>query len=266
MFSRCLISAVALLAVSAEAFAEAPAFRVCAEPGNLPFSDLKGAGFENRIAAVIADDLGAALELVPIAQHGPGFFRATLGSGRCDALVAMPEGMDAVLVTTPYYKSSWVFVTRADRKLDIHGFDDARLKDLSIGVRVVGVGPDTPPLAALGARGLIDRLHRYPVGGGLGGADEEDSAERMVRDVAAGRIDLAVMWGPAAGYYAAGQTPGLVLQPTPAEDNGISLRTSIGMAVAKQNGGLRDRLNAALIRRQGEIARILADYHVPIEP
>jgi mxaJ protein len=266
MFSRCLISAFALLSFSAEAVAEAPAFRVCAEPGNLPFSDLRGAGFENRIAAVIAEDLGASLELVPIAQHGPGFFRATLGSGRCDALVAMPEGMDAVLVTAPYYRSTWFFVTRADRNLDIRSFDDARLKRLSIGVPVVGDGPDTPALAALGARGLIDRLRRYPVGGGLGAAEEEDTAAHLIRDVAEGRIDLAVMWGPAAGYYAAAHAPELMLQPTPAEDNGISLRTSIGMAVAKQNRALRDRLNAALIRRQAEIARILADYHVPLQP
>jgi mxaJ protein len=266
MCSRSVISALALLSFSAQAVAEAPAFRVCAEPGNLPFSDLRGGGFENRIAAVIAEDLGASLELVPIAQHGPGFFRATLGSGRCDALVAMPEGMDAVLVTAPYYRSTWVFVTRADRKLDIRDFDDPRLKILSIGVPVVGDGPDTPALAALGARGLIGRLNRYPVGGGLGAPEEEDTAGRMIRDVVEGRIDLAVMWGPAAGYYAASYAPDLMLRPTPAEDGGISLQTSIGMAVAKQNGPLRDRLNAALARREAEIARILADYHVPLEP
>jgi len=249
-----------LAALSANCFAETQPFRACVEPDNLPFSDSRGDGFENKIAQVVAKDLGRPLVLVPIAQRGPGFFRQTLGAGRCDALLAMPEGADDVLVTTPYYESGWVFVSRANRHLDIADFDDPTLSGLKIGIPVVGDGADTPPVMALGERGLIATLHRYSISGDPG----EPPAGRMVADLMAGRIDLAVMWGPAAGYFVAREGPALTIRMTPRSDSGVAFRTAIGMAVAERNTHLRDILNTALKHRRAEIEAILASYHVPV--
>lgn len=242
--------------------AQARDFRVCAEPNNLPYSNRDGGGYENRIAQVLAQELQAQLVLVPIAQNGPGFIRATLGRGRCDALLAMPVDNDQAAVTAPYYRSNWVFVTRAAQPLDLRSFDDPRLRDLRIGVPVVGEGSDTPALIALGARGLVERLHAYSIGGDIG--DGDDATAQMIEDLAQGRIDVAVAWGPAAGYHAARQSVPLRLSPAPERDRGIALALSIGVAVKQGNTALRDELDRALQRRRGDIAAILVQYHVPI--
>jgi len=237
--------------------------KVCSEPNNLPFSNRAGAGFENRIAALLAHELGATLVAVPIAQRGPGFLRATLGSGRCDVLMALPVGATGAALTQPYYRASWVFVVRAERPMPT-SFDEPALRELAIGVPVVGEGADTPPVIALGRRGIVDRMVRYPVGGDLG--EDDDAAARMIEDVAEGRLDVAVMWGPAAGYHAARQSAALRLVPTPPDDGPtIRLALSIAMAV-KRDSPLREELDAALTRRRAEVAAVLAAYHVPVLP
>jgi len=241
--------------------AQARDFKVCAEPNNLPYSNRDGAGYENRIAALLAQELQAHLVLVPIAQNGPGFIRATLGRGRCDALLAMPVDNDQTAVTAPYYRSGWVFVTRAQQQLDLQGFDDPQLRELRIGVPVVGEGSDTPALIALGARGLVQHLHPYSIGGDIGSGD--DATAQMMADLAQGRIDVALAWAPAAGYHAARQSVPLRLSPTPDSDRGIPLALSIGVAVQQRNTALRDELDRALQRRHRDIAAILAEYHVP---
>jgi mxaJ protein len=234
-------------------------FTVCIEPDNFPFSHRTGTGYENRIAAVLADDLHARLKLVPIVHEGPGYFRATLGSGRCEALVGLPVPNSNVLTTRPYYRAGWMFVSRRTRGLDIRSFDDPRLRKLHIGVPVVGEGSDAPPVIALDRRGLADRLQLYAVSGDSG----DEVASHIIDDVASGRIDLALMWGPAAGYYAARQHADLRISPTPAHDHGIPLSASIGVAVASGNAGLRDALDRAIVRRRSEINAILARYRVP---
>ena len=263
MSSRCRASVLALMLAAAALPAAARELKVCSEPNNLPFSNRAGAGFENRIAALVAHELGATLVPVSIAQHGPGFLRATLGSGRCDVLMALPVGAGGATLTRPYYRASWVFVGRADRPLP-RSFDDPALRDLAIGVPVVGEGADTPPVIALGRRGIVDRLVRYPVGGDL--SDDDDAAARMIEDVAEGRLDVAVMWGPAAGYHAARHGTALHLLPTPPDDGAtIPLALSIAMAVKRDNP-LHAELDAALTRRRADIAAVLAAYHVPVLP
>jgi mxaJ protein len=232
---------------------------VCIEPDNFPFSHSTGTGYENRIAAVLAEDLRARLKLVPIVHEGPGYFRATLGSGRCEALVGLPVPNSHVLTTRPYYRSGWMFVSRRTRGLDIRSFDDPRLKNLRIGVPVVGDGSDTPPVIALGRRGLVDRLQLYVVRDDSG----DEIASRMIDDVANGRIDLALMWGPAAGYYTARLHADLQLSPTPAHDHGVPFSASIGVAVASGNAALRDALDRAIVHHRSQINEILLLYHVP---
>jgi mxaJ protein len=253
----CRISAVALAVFCVCcAAAQAATFRVCAEPDNLPFSNRAGEGFENRIAAVLARDLGSELILVPIVQGPHRFVRETLGAGRCDALMGMPVGAEGVETTQPYYRSSWVFVARSEQDLP-RSFADGLLAGLRIGVTAVGDGPDTPPVVALGRHGLAAQLRLYPAAA--------RQPARIVQDVALNRLDLAVLWGPAAGAAVALQSPALVVVPTPPDDGaGIPMTVSIAVAVRRGNFALRDALDAALARRRTAVSAILAEYHVPV--
>jgi mxaJ protein len=264
MSSRCLISAALALAlvIPTAVHAEPPrTLKVCTEPNNMPFSNRRGEGFENRIANLVAKEIGADAVQVLIAQRGPGFVRGTLASGRCDVLMGWPEGSRGVATTRPYYRTTWMFVTRAEEGPAPTSFDDPRLPGAVVGVAVVGEGADTAPVIALGRRGVVDRLRRYAVGGDLG--DGGDAAERMVADVANGTLDVALVWGPSAGYYAKRQTVPLALTPTPVSDgDGVPFTLPIAMAV-KKGSPLRDELDAALARRAPEIAAILAEYGVP---
>ena len=263
MSSPCRASvALALLTLLLAGPAAARDLRVCTEPNNLPFSDRAGAGFENRIAGVLAEALGGHLVPVLIAQHGPGFLRATIGAGRCDAIMGMPLGSHGVALTRPYYRTGWVFVTRGGDALRPASFDDPGLRGRSIGVPVVGEGADTAPLIALGRRGLVDRLQRYAIGGDL--ADGDDAPEQMVADVARGRTDVALLWGPSAGYFAAAQPVPLTLTPTP-RDDGPNVPFALDIAVATKPGNpLRDALDAALAREMPRVRAVLAAFHVPV--
>jgi mxaJ protein len=257
---RISVTLAALMAAASPAVARD--LRVCTEPNNLPFSNRGGEGFENRIAALLAQEIGASLKPVLMAQHGPGFLRTTLGTGRCQVLMGLPVGTPGVWMTRPYYRTAWMFVTRAQDGPMLSSFDDPALRSARIGVPVVGEGSDTGPVIALGRRGIVDRLVGYPVGGDLG--DGDDMPERMIEDLVQHRIDVAVQWGPSAGYFAARQGVPLSLHQTPSADGGtIPLALPIAVAV-KRGDPLRDELEGALQRRKSEIDAILAAYHVPV--
>jgi mxaJ protein len=266
MSSRFRTSLVALSALIV--MGAAPSARelaICVEPDNLPFSNRAGEGIEPAIARVLAAQLHARLIIVPVAQTGRGYVRSTLGRGRCDAIMSMPPGSEGATMTEPYYRAGWFFVGLAERSFDVRSFDDPILRRLKIGVPSVGEGYDTPPLAALGRRGIAENLHLYGVSG-LGSAKRFPA--QMIDDLEAGRIDLAVLWGPTAGYYAVRAKRPISIIGTPASDGvDIPLTTAIAIGVAPGNTELRDLLNAALAERRQEIAAILASYHVPlIEP
>ena len=124
-----------------------PPLRVCADPNNLPFSDARGEGFDNRIAELLAAELGTRVEYTWWATRR-GLARHTLGAGACDVLVGVPVGWEAVLATRPYYRSTYVFVTRKDRRLNLRSLDDSALHTLRIGVPMVGDDyASTPPAA-----------------------------------------------------------------------------------------------------------------------
>jgi mxaJ protein len=261
MSSRCRTRSLGLLAgglalLVAAGAAAAPVLKVCVEPDNLPFADAAGGGFEGALARLLARDLGAALELVPVAQGPHGFVRSTLGEGRCDALMGMPAGADAVLTTRPYYRSTWMFVARAGGP-SLASFDDPAARSLRIGVPVVGEGWDTAPVAALGRRGVVDNLRRFPAARG-------EAAAAPVAAVARGEVDVAVVWGPFAGWHARRQPVALTLSPTPATDGGVPLTVPIAAAVRRGNAALRDALDAAIAREGAEIGAILAEWRVPL--
>ena len=184
--------------------------RACADPNDLPFSNDREQGFENRIVQLIAADLGMELEYAWWAQRR-GFIRNTLDADRCDVVAGVPANFEPTLTTRPYYRSSYVALTRRDRGLRITSLDDPTLRELSIGVQMIGDDfANTPPAHALSRRGIVDKVRGYPV---YGNYAEANPAARIVRAVASGEIDLALVWGPLAGYFAALEEPPLVVTP-----------------------------------------------------
>jgi mxaJ protein len=241
------------------------ALRVCADPNNLPYSNARQQGFENAIASLVARDLGQAVDYVWQPQRR-GFIRTTLKAGRCDVMMGVPAGYALVDTTQPYYTSTYVFLSRHDRHLGLRSFDDARLRQLVIGIQITGEDYNNPPPArALAARHLVDHVRGFPVYG-----DYSDAAPQkaIVDAVADGRVDTAVVWGPLAGYFASRAAVPLDLSPvTPAVDRfALPFAFDMSMGVAMGNEALRLRLDAVIVRRQREIGAILRRYGVPLVP
>jgi mxaJ protein len=250
------------LAVARHAAASRPVLRVCADPNNLPFSNAAGQGFENRIAALLARDLGADVRYTWWAQRR-GFVRNTLGAGECDVLLGAPAGFERVLTTAPYYRSSYVFVWRRDRGLDVRSFDDPALRRLRIGVQMVGADyANTPPAHALARRGIVDNVVGFTL---YGDYSEPDPPARILDAVASGAIDVAVVWGPLAGFFARRTAVPLAVVPVwPAIDApGLPLQYDIAMGVRRGNTALRARLDDSIARHRREIDAILDAYGVP---
>lgn len=254
-----LLMALAALATSATGATATPqALRVCADPNNLPFSDGAGRGFENELARMLAKDLGKPLEYTWWAQRR-GALRHTLKAGTCDVVMGVPSGFEIAATTAPYYVSSYVFVTQPQRHLDISSFDDVRLRTLRVGVQLIGDDyANTPPVHALSARGISENVRGFSV---LGDYGEQTPAARILKAVEAGEIDVAIVWGPLAGYVA--RTAKLKLTPTPPSDGALPMRFSISMAVRHGDRALLERLNAFIARRHAHIDALLARYGVP---
>jgi mxaJ protein len=236
-------------------FAAATPLKVCADPDNLPFSNRKAQGFDNKIAVVLAQELGRGVEFV-WQRAGRGFVRENLNKHVCDLLVGVPAQFRPVLTTAPYYSSSYVFVTRKDRKLNINSFDDPRLKDLKIGVQILD-DDYAPPARALARRQMVANIVGFDVDG--------EEAGDIIRAVAQKKVDVAVVWGPLAGYYAARQRTPLELAPVEPEFDPPSLpfRFAMSLGVRKSDAGLKQQLERALLKRHAQIERILRAYSVP---
>jgi mxaJ protein len=239
------------------------AFRVCSDPDNLPFSNEQKEGFENKIAALLAKDLGDSLSYVWWPSRR-GFVRMTLGSHRCDVIIGTPQGYDLVLQTKPYYRTAYVALTRRDRRLRITSLDDSVLKSLTIGVNTMGDNyENTPPAHALGARGIYQHIVGFPT---IYNAEQRPGD--IVDAVAKGTIDVALVWGPLAGYFAKQSNVPLEITVLPDTDRATGFPFSSGMAIGvrRADQGLRDTLNAALDRRRADIDAILHEFGVPLLP
>jgi mxaJ protein len=236
--------------------------RVCADPNNMPFSNAARDGFENRIVELIAQDLGDQVEYVWRAQRR-GYVREGLNGGQCDVLPGVASNLETVLTTRPYYRSTYVFLWRADRHLQLSSLDDARLADLTIGVQMVGDDfSNTPPAHALMRRGRIENVRGYMIYGDYG---EPAPAANIIRAVASGAVDTAIVWGPFAGYFATRAAAPLAFAPVqPALDPpGLPMTFDVSMAVRRNDPELRRDLNRALIAQQAAIDAILSEYGVP---
>jgi mxaJ protein len=239
--------------------ASTSALRVCADPNNLPFSNKRLEGFENKIAALIADEMGLPVEYTWWAQRR-GFFRNTLRAGLCDVVVGVPSSFELAITTRPYYRSSYVFVSRTAPAREISSFDDPRLHTMRIGVQMIGDdGANSPPVHALNKRGMIDNLKGYTV---YGNYEEESPPSRILEAVRNGDVDIAVVWGPLAGPHL---QRGLELRPVSPEIDLPYLPFVYDIAVGVRRGEeeLRDRIDEILARRRGDIEKILDRYNVP---
>jgi mxaJ protein len=235
--------------------------RVCADPNNLPYSNQRGQGFENRLAELIAKELGARVEYTWWAQRR-GFVRNTLRAGKCDVIMGVPSGFELVLATRPYYRSTYTFVTRRSTPR-IASFDDPALRRLRVGVQLIGDdGANSPPAAALTRRGIVRNVKGYTV---FGDYRQPNPPSRIVRAVERGEVDVAVVWGPLAGYFARQSSVPLRVDPVSPEIDPPGLPFVFDMAIGVRRGetAFRDRIDDVLRRRRHDIDRLLADYGVP---
>ena len=259
----CLSLSIAASAYAAEG---TKVLRVCADPNNLPFSNQRGEGFENRLAEIIARELGRKLEYTWWAQRR-GFFRNTLNAGRCDVVMGVPSGFERVLTTRPYYRSSYALVYRKDAGYTLRSLDASELRTLKIGLHFIGDDYSNPPPAeALARRGIIQNVVGYSI---YGDYREPNPPARLIEAVARGDIDVAIAWGPLAGYFAKRQPTKLAVVPlpTPDEPQAQPFEFSIAMGVRKDDKPLRAALDEVLARKRSQITALLKKYGVPlIEP
>jgi mxaJ protein len=239
--------------------------RVCSDPNNLPFSNQREEGFENRLAELIGGELKARVRYTWWAERR-GFLRNTLNAGACDLVMGLPPGTGGVLTTQPYYRSTYVFVVRQDRHLTINSLDDSILRRLKIGVQLVGDDyANTPPVHALSRRGIVQNIVGFRV---VGDYSQANPPARIIDAVAAGDVDVAVAWGPLAGYFARRSAVPLVLTPVlPAFDPpGLRFVFDISLAVRKDEQELQQELDRVLVKRRSGIDSILGEFGIPRSP
>jgi len=258
-FSRLLIVIVTVASTTCQA---APLLRVCADPNNLPWSNQQQQGFENHIASLLANDMGMQVSYVWYPQ-GEKFFRNTLNAGVCDVVMGVPSGMEKTATTRPYYTSSYAFISRQDRHLAISSLDDPRLRTLKIGVHILSEPEDTlPPVYGLISRGLVRNLVGYSIFGNL---TEKNPSADLIRAVLNRDVDVAVVWGPLAGYFARQSTVPLRVTAieTDPRNPALPMIFRIAIGVRPQDEALCRRLDAEIARREPEIHRLLAAYGIP---
>jgi mxaJ protein len=251
-----VLFAIVLLSGSATA-GHLKELRVCGDPDNLPYSNDKQEGFENRIAEVVARDLGLSLAYYWW-PHQRGLVRNTLRAEKCDVLIGIPKGYDPVLWTKPYYRSTHALVYVSGRGLNIRSLDDPVLRQLRIGVH-----RGAPPHDVLAERGILANVVSYSLFHDPRGSDPDLRPTKPVEDVITGTLDAAIVWGPWAGYFVKKRGVS-TLEVVPLSDSGpVPLSFEISMGVKKGERELKGELEASLVRRQAEIAKILDDYGVP---
>jgi mxaJ protein len=256
------LSVVVALAAAAPGAGSAP-LRVCADPNNMPFSNQQEEGLENALARLVGDALGAPVQYTWQPQRR-GFVRNTLKAGLCDVMLEAPVGYERATETIPYYRSTYVFVSRRDRHIKVRSFDDPALRRLRVGVQIIGDDyANSPPAEAMGRRGLVERVVGFPVYGDYG---HPDPLAPIVNAVSRGTVDVAVVWGPTAGWFAKSSPVPLSIVPIAAasEAGGLKFAFDVGMGVRRGDDQLRRRLDDVIRTHRPQIAAILRRYGVPL--
>lgn len=231
--------------------------RVCATPGNLPYSNEKGEGFENKIAEVFAAELGRPVEYTWYPQ-GLGLIRMTLAARRCDVVMGTVQADEYTLNTNHYYRTTYALITKKGSGIDdVSSIYDPKLKGKKIGVQAGAPAADHVARAGLMTtarpyRFMVDTRHESP-------------PREMIADIEKGEIDVGVLWGPFAGHYAK-EFDDLVVTPIvePRRPGTERLDYRITLGVRAGEVEWKHELNDVITKRQGDIDRILLDYGVPI--
>ena len=229
--------------------------RVCADPSNLPFSNEAGEGFENKIAELLAEDLGVDLAYTWHPQV-IGFVRNTLGARACDLVMGIVTTSEVMQNTNPYYRSSYALVQRADADRKVTSLSDPTLADLRIGAVA-----QTPPVDILARQGLLKNVTPYHL---MVDTRYDHPGRDMVGAVAAGELDVGVLWGPIAGYWAKQQSVPMEVVPLSSENAGARLDFRITMGLRRNEPEWKGILNEFLAEHKAEIQEILLDYGVPL--
>jgi quinoprotein dehydrogenase-associated probable ABC transporter substrate-binding protein len=230
--------------------------RVCADPRNLPFSNEKGEGFENKLGELFAEKLQKKLDYMYFPQ-ATGFVRMTLAAHRCDVIMGFPQGDDLVQGTNPYYRTAYTLVAKQGSGLD----DVATLEDERLKGKHIGIVAGTPPATNMAVNGLMANARPYPL---MIDTRVDSSAAAMIKDLMSGEIDAAILWGPMAGYYAKQASPPLHIMPLIKETSGPKLAYRIGMGVRPADQNWKRQLNRLIQENQPAINRILLDFGVPL--
>jgi quinoprotein dehydrogenase-associated probable ABC transporter substrate-binding protein len=232
------------------------ALRVCADPANMPFSNDKNEGFENKIADIVAAELKVPVEYTWFPQ-ATGFIRQTLIAKRCDVVIGYAQGDELVLNTNHYYRSTYALLYRAGTGLDgVVSLADPRLKD-----RRIGVIAGTPPASIMAQLGLIQRAKPYPL---MVDRRHDSPGERMINDIRSGDIDAGVLWGPIAGYFAAKGGDKLLVVPLLKETGTPRMAYRITFGVRNLEDDWKHQLNAVIAKRQSDIDALLLQFGVPL--
>jgi quinoprotein dehydrogenase-associated probable ABC transporter substrate-binding protein len=230
--------------------------RVCADPRNLPFSNEKGEGFENKLGELFAEKLQKKLDYMYFPQ-ATGFVRMTLAAHRCDVIMGFPQGDDLVQGTNPYYRTAYALVVKPGSGLD----DVATLEDERLKGKHIGIVAGTPPATNMAVNGLMANAKPYPL---MIDTRFDSSAAAMIQDLMSGEIDAGVLWGPMAGYYAKQASPPLHVTPLVKETTGPRLAYRIGMGVRPADQNWKRLLNRLIQENQPAINKILLDFGVPL--
>jgi quinoprotein dehydrogenase-associated probable ABC transporter substrate-binding protein len=252
----CIGIAAAAIAHAALAQEASPRseLRVCADPNNLPFSNEKGDGFENKIAELLGRDMSLPVKYFWFPQI-IGFVRNGLQVGRCDLVIGTVAGDEIMQTTTPYYFTSYMLVFRADKKLS-PDLDDPTLKQIHIGI-ISG----TPPSDLLVRHALMANARPYAL---TVDTRYESPAHQMLLDIASGAIDAGMIWGPFAGYYIKEEKLPLAMVKLNEEPGAPRLAYHIAMGVRGSEPDWRRRVNGAIRKHQDEITAVLRDFGVPL--
>ncbi len=231
-------------------------FRVCDDPHNLPFSNEAGEGFENKIATLLADKLQRPVAYT-FYPNTTGFVRNTLNAFRCDVVMGIPQGDDSVQGTNPYYRTAYALVSKKGSPLDkVETLEDPLLKGKKIGI-VAG----TPPATNLAVNGLMGNAKPYHL---VVDSRYDAPTLDMIEDLKKGDIDIAILWGPIAGYLAKKSETPLVVTPLIKETSGPRMVYRIGMGVRHSDQNWKRDLNKLIAQNQSEIDKILSDFGVPL--
>jgi quinoprotein dehydrogenase-associated probable ABC transporter substrate-binding protein len=256
-----IASLAALMLASAPATAQTAetvdksALRVCADPNNMPFSNEKGEGFENKIAELLASELGVPVRYTWYPDT-VGFIRNTLQARKCDLILGTVAGNELVQNSNPYYRSAYALIYRGDRGLSLTSLDDPALQSLQIGA-VAGTAPTT----VLATNGLLGQLRSYQL---VVDTRFSHPAEQVVHDVAAGTLDVGVVWGPIAGYFAQREAVPLEVVALTGADAPVKLDYRITMGMRFNEPEWKRKINALLRKRRADIEKVLRDYGVPL--